>query len=250
MGLINKAATWLVKKGMGVPAFWFQRGIELGSQEVLSEPMKSSVWVQNAITKIAGPVASVPVCFFKPDSELGGGKGRRVKAFRTSTGIVRKAIEDQIDVPLMNRLLRSPLHGMGYADFVEASVGWFCMAGEWFWVPVDRPVPFPEARAAGGKVPEIIVARPDRMRAVIQNRELVAWEFRDGQQQERTIEATALVQEKRFNPYDRWRALSQYESAQVAAEGDWLAGKFARNLMANNGDTGPYIIAKNGIPTD
>ena len=250
MGLVNKAAKWLVKKGMGVPAFWFQRGIELGSQEVLSEPMKSSVWVQNAITKIAGPVASVPVCFFKPDSELAGVKGRRVKAFRTSTGIVRKAIEDQIDVPLMNRLLRSPLHGMGYADFVEASVGWFCMAGEWFWVPVDRPVPFPEARAAGGKVPEIIVARPDRMRAVIQNRELVAWEFRDGQQQERTIEPTALIQEKRFNPYDRWRGLSQYESAQVAAEGDWLAGKFARNLMANNGDTGPYIIAKNGIPTD
>ena len=126
MGLINKAAAWLAKKGMGVPAFWFQRGIELGSQEVLSEPYKSSVWVQSAIAKIAGPIASVEPCLYRPDRELAGTKGGRGlsgggRGGRGAFG--RKAMGDEIDVPTFQDFLREPMAGLGYSDFVEASVG-------------------------------------------------------------------------------------------------------------------------------
>jgi len=268
MGLINQAASWLVKKGMGVPAFWFQRGIELGSQEVLSEPYKHSVWVQSAIAKIAGPIASVAPCLYRPDTELAGVKSRKPKAegrrhnvgrkaFRTSRGVRRKAVEEEISVPVFEDFLREPMAGMGYADFVEASVGWLKLAGECFWLlPEQAQVPFPEVANQrtedGGRraAPTVIVARPDKMRHVVENGKLVAWEFKDGAGKAWSLGPEQLIHIKRYNPYDQWRGLSEYEGAKIAAEGDWLAGKFSRNLMANNGDTGPYIVAKNGVPTD
>lgn len=247
-------------KGMGVPAFWFQRGMELGSQEVMSEPYRTSVWVQSAIAKISGPISSVSPCLYEPDRELAGVKGRKEKAegrklkvFRTSRGVRRKAVGEEIAVPEFEDFLREPMEGMGYADFVEASVGWLKLAGELFWLlPDELRVPFPEIRkqTAGNAGLKVIVARPDKMRHVIQNGRLVGWEFKDGQGQAWTLDPEQVTHVKRYNPYDKWRGLSEYESAQVAAEGDWLAGKFSRNLMANNGDTGPYIVAKNGVPTD
>jgi len=247
---LGQAASYVLR-GQGVPAFWFARAIEIGSQEVLDRPYASSAWVQAAIAKIAGPVASVQPCFFPPDRELAGLKQPlpRSKRFHRSGRLVRRSLDEEISIPGMDAFLRSPIDGLGYSDFVEASIGWLKLAGETFWLIDDQAmVPFPAQRK--GPLPQIIVARPDRMKHIVENGELVGWQYRDGQNKPYNLQPDQVIQLKYWNPYDRWRGLSKYESALIAAEGDWLAGKFKRNLMANNGDTGPYIIAKNGIPTD
>lgn len=235
---LQKAVQWAVGKSMGVPAFWFARGIEMSTADNLYEPFRSSVWVQAAIGKVAGPVASVQPCFYKSAAT-----GVGMKRWRKKSGS-----SDEIDLPVMRAFLKSPMAGMGYADFIEATVGWLKLKGESFWILDDSAlVPFPEVRT---KVPQVIVARPDRMRHIVENGELKGWEYRDAKGMPHTLLPEQVIQNKRWNPYDQWRGLGEYESAQIATEGDWMAGKFIRNLMANNGDTGPYLIAKNGIPTN
>jgi hypothetical protein len=258
-----RAAAGIVMKGsgQGIPAFWFARAIETSSQETLDRPYANSAWVQAAIAKIAGPVASVGVDFYRAKAEMAGVKGQRAegrgqrtegrrRTYITGRGWVTRDTAAEIELPLMNDFMREPMEGLGYADFVEATIGWMKMAGEAFWlIPEDNQVPFPEARSRD-QGPKVIVARPDRMRHIVENSQLVGWQYRDGQSKMWNLLPEDLIHLKRWNPYDRWRGLGEYESSMIAAEGDWLAGKFKRNLMANNGDTGPYIIAKNGIPTD
>jgi len=247
----------MAQKGMGIPAYYFSHAIEYGSQEKLYDPYKNSVWVQAAIKKVAGPVASVQPCFYRPNQEVAGLKSRRIAAPMVRTGLgsvkriraYRTAKEQEIDVPGMQSFLRSPMAGLGYSDFVQASIGWNKLAGETFWILDDSAlvkVPYPEV---GRKLQQVIVARPDRMRHVIENGKLVGWEFRDSAHKAHTLLPEQVIQTKEWNPYNEWRGLGEYEAALIAAESDFMAGKFNRNLMANNGDTGPYIIAKNGVPT-
>jgi SPP1 gp7 family putative phage head morphogenesis protein len=134
---------------------------------------------------------------------------------------------------------------MTWSDFIEASVGWLRLAGEAFWIlPDDAMVPFPAARGGNRK---LIVARPDRMRHVVTGGELKGWVFTDGSGRQISLTPEQVIHLKQWNPYDQWRGLGQFEAAAMAAESDYLAGRFARNLMANNGDTGPYVVVKSGV---
>jgi len=261
--LVTKGVDSMGGGFQGVPAYWFARAIEVGGQETLFEPFKNSVWVQRAIKTVAGPVSSVPVMFFSARDEATGysTSGRaaqgpksrkmgRVEAWKRGRKNVQE--EEALDLPAVEAFLREPAMGLGYADFVEASVGWLKLRGETFWLLTDDlMVPFPEARKGpGGRPPQIIIARPDRMRHIIENGELTGWSFNDADGKTFALLPEQVIQIKYWNPYDKWRGLGEYEPAHIATEADWLAGKFARNLMSNNGDTGPYIVAKTGVPTD
>ena len=276
MGLINKAAKWLVRKGIdsmgggfqGLPAYWFARAIEGGGQESLSEPYKNSTWVQRAIKKVAGPVSSIQVAFLDCRGGEASGlkamangkapmaRGKKVKVW-TRKGMVKRSESDFVELPDVASWLEQPAKGLAWSDFVEASIGWLKLKGECFWLLSDEMMaPFPEARAgratgAGNKgFAQIIVARTDRMRHVVEGGELVGWVFTDGGGKVHHLTPDQVIQVKFWNPYDNGRGLAEYDAAAMASEGDWLAGKFSRNLMANNGDTGPYIVAKNGVPAD
>jgi hypothetical protein len=273
MGMIRRFAQWVVKSAGPTDAagYFYSTGGDLaGNPEKLTEPYRRSAWVRAAIDKISGPVASVAVDFYPCGSSYFGmpksegrnpkaerrpkSEGRRPKkkSYRTGRGVRALDQEQELELPVMMEFLRAPMQGLGYSDFVEATQGWLRMAGECFWLLPDdaRAVPFPDVAAGVGRTPQVIVARPDRMRHVVDGGELLGWEFTDGKGRRFLLLPSQVIQLKQWNPYDQWRGLGQFEAAALAAESDWLAGRFARNLMANNGDTGPYLIAKNGIPTD
>ena len=222
----------------GVPAFWFARAVEgNASSETLSMPYARSVWVQRAIKMVSGPVSGVDL-LFSPKGSRTVTKGMKG---------VRKDLDDYVEIPEMAAWLRRPMPGYTYNDFVEASIGWLKIA-ECFWLLDDSTlVPFPEARTT---YPPVIVARPDRMRHIVEDGKLVGWVYTPPGRKPISLLPEQVIQLKYWNPYDDFRGLGEYAPAHIAAEADWLAGKFSRNLMANNGDLGGIIIAKNGVPTD
>lgn len=244
--------TWLAKKAVSALGLAFIRGDDVTGRSQngsLSEPYRRSAWVRSAIEKIAGPVASVEVEFYgTPASRQDAKTPRRKERSRKRSGrAVRLDAEQEVENPVLMDFLREPMKGMTWSDFVEASVGWLRLAGEVFWIiPDDALVPFPGAAGGNRKV---IVARPDRMRHVVHAGVLEGWVFTDGSGRQITLTPEQVIQLKNWNPYNEWRGLGQFEAAAMAAESDFLAGRFARNLMANNGDTGPYVVVKSGAPS-
>lgn len=232
----------------GIPAFWFARSIDPGAMETLYTPYRDSAWVRRAIKNVAGPIASLDLVFSRPKADPAlrrhHGKGKRLW---TSRGIVRREPDSEIELPQIRQFLREPMRGLGYKDFVEASIGWYQMQ-ECFWLLGDRvKLPFPEAKQSPFE--PIIVARPDRMRPVIQGGEIASWEFTDWNGKVWPLENDQVVRLFGWNPYNPHRGLGDYASAAIAAESHWLGGKFKRQLTSDN-DTAPIISAKNGTPTD
>lgn len=219
-----RAAAGLILRGSMAP---FDRiPIEGGGSDArLREAYRNSVWVMRAVKHIAGPISAVPLGF-SLDKRSGD-----------------RAIED----PALAAWWQTPASGLSFVDFVEASVGWLKLAGECFWLMDDSWLqPFKDI---GGRS-RLIVARPDRMRHVVAGGELVGWEFTDAGGGRHVMLPQQVVHVKLWNPYDPWRGLSELEAAALAAECDWLAGRFQRDLMRNSGDRGPYLVAKNGLPND
>ena len=226
--------------GQGVPAFWFARAVEGGSgAETLSMPFATSVWVQRAIKIISGPIAGVDLLFSSAGAKTSS-KARKRKAVGSDDA-------GTLNLPEVSAWLRHPMRGFSWSDFVEASIGWLKMQ-ECFWVLDDSTlVPFPGART---EFPPVVIARPDRMRAVIAGGQLTGWVFTPPSGRAVALLPEQVIQLRYPNPYDDFRGLGEYPSAANAAEADWLAGKFSRNLMANNGDLGGIVIAKSGVPSD
>jgi len=218
------AVPMAVQKAGGVP-FPFDRVDMLSAnpREQLNQPYKHSVWVQRAIKKIAGPIAAVPFRVFDP------------------------ANERELDAPDLKAFLDQPVIRINRSDFIEAAVGWLKLKGEAFLIADDTwLLPFQEAVKRG----RLIMPRPDQMRQITEGGELIGWEYRDPKGGRHMLLPEQVWQIKYWNPYDPWRGMPEYDAARIAAEGDYYAGDFVRNVMANNGDQGPYIIAKNGIPSD
>lgn len=225
--------------GQGVPAFWFARAIEIGgNSENLYRPFADSVWVQAAIKQVSGPVSSVGVEITLPETAA---ISKRAKMRWKAPGA--KPVSDA----MLYDFLNEPSPGMGWEDFVQASIGFLKMS-ECFWVLDDSAnAPFPEARKA---MPKIKFARPDRMSPNIMGGVITGWRYTPINGTPETLDVDQVIRLMNWNPYDDYRGLGEYQSASIAAESDWLAGKFSRNLMANNGDLGGIIISKDGVPTD
>jgi phage portal protein BeeE len=220
-----KAAAEMIVRGSSFDRYFNQPGRSGASADALTQPFRNSVWVQRAIKKISGPIASVPFYFCDDAGE---------------------SIED----PALDAIWRDPALGMSRADFIEATVGWLKLEGEAFWIlPDEWRVPFPDVAGASlrGK---LIIARPDRMMAVMRGDALVAWTLTDARGQRHTLMPDELVHLKYWNPYDAIRGMSEYASANVAADADHATGVYNRNLMRAAGDQGVYVIAKGGMVSD
>jgi HK97 family phage portal protein len=173
-----------------------------------------------SIKKVAGPIASVPM-----EWELRG---------------------EDVELPELEAFWAEPAEGLGWSDFVEASVGWLKLAGEFFWVMDDTWL----APLARGQQPgRLIVARPDRMEPVRRAGQLVGWRYTDGDRRQHVLLPEQVIHGRGWNPYDDIRGLSEYSAARIAVESDYAAGLFARTLMQNNGDTGPFLVPKAGTPS-
>jgi len=233
----------------GLPAFWFARGVGHNSSENLYKPYAESAWVRSAIKKISQPIASCQVLFSRPTGVTVRRRGSRLRQLSTARGIVYRSDSELIDLPQISEWLKEPVADLTYQDFVEASVGWLKMA-ECFWVIMDagNRVPFPEVKL--NPYAPILIPQPDRMRPTIEDGEIVKWTMTRVGGQTVNLDPDQVVRLRGWNPYDEHRGLGDYRAVHVAAEADWLAGKFARNLMANNGDTSRIISVKGGNPDD
>jgi HK97 family phage portal protein len=215
-GVFRRSGTW---------ERMFRSGLDMtpGAETALASPMRDSVWVQRAIKYCSGPVSAVSLRFSQ-DKRRG---------------------EVALDDPAISAFWERPAVGLNRGDFIEATVGWLKLKGHAFWLMDDSWL-----TTFGTRNP-LIVARPDRMRPVLdaRTRDLVGWEYTRATGRRELLLPEQVVQPKLWNPEDDVLGLGEYESARVAVESDVAAGKFARDLMANNGDRGVYVIAKGAQPS-
>jgi SPP1 gp7 family putative phage head morphogenesis protein len=191
-----------------------------GPKISLQTPMKNSVWVMRAIKHVSGPIASVPLQF-------------QTKAGGRLTQLNDAELDD---------FWENPFENVSAEDGVEALVGWLKLKGECFLLLDDSWL-------AHGAKSRLIIARPDSMREIARSGVLLGWTFSDDGRSF-TLLPEQVAQAKFWNPYNKWRGLSEYAAASIAAESDYAAGAFAKSLAENNGDRGPYIVAKGGMPDD
>jgi hypothetical protein len=199
-----------------------------GGDADLKKPFANSVWVSSAIGFVAQPIQAVPLVFSRD---------------RRGGDVV---VDDARLTGFWERPAKTRGGLMARADLIEATVAWLCLRGEAFWVMDDSYL----SRSAA-KSP-LILARPQDMRAVLSGpgQELMGWEWTGASGRRVALIPQQVVHLKFFNPYDEVRGLAKWEAAKIAADSDYAAGVFARNLMANNGDRGPYVIGRDGNASD
>lgn len=192
----------------------------------LSQPYQKSAWVRSAIQFVAAPISMRPLL---------------VTADRRGGDVV---IEDAALTEFLERPARGPSGLMNRQDFLEATVGLLKLKGQSFWIMDDT------WDSPRGKKSPLILANPDAMHAVIDDDKLVGWTYTAGRGKRASFIPDQVIHLKFWNPYHDVLGLSEWESAMIAAESDYAAGTFAKNLAKNNGDRGPYVIGKGGVFTD
>lgn len=197
-----------------------------GTTGDLRNPYARSAWVRSAIGFVAGPISMRPLIFTRD---------------RRGGDVV---IEDAELTAFWETPGRSKGGIMSRQDFIEATVGLLKLKGQCFWI-MDETWFGPR-----GKKTPLILARHDSMHAMIEGGELIGWTYTDAASQRTALICEQVVHHKFWNPYHDWLGLSEWESAMIAAESDYAAGVFAKNLAKNNGDRGPYVIGKAGQFSD
>ena len=199
-----------------------------GNSGSINNPYAKSAWVHSAVRFVSNPISQVPVVF--TEDRRGGDV----------------VIEDPVLTAFWERPAMTRGGRMNRSDFVEATVGFLKLYGEAFWILDDSWV------ARGGSRSPLILARPQDMHEITggAGRELIGWTMTDGSGARHALIPNQVVQLKMWNPYDEIRGLSEWQAAMIAADADYAAGFFARNLARNNGDRGPYVIGKNGAASD
>lgn len=194
----------------------------------LAKPYARSAWVHAAIGHISKPISGLPLMI--TEDRRGG-----------DVVLEDPALTAFWERPAVNRGGR-----MSRTDFIMATAGWLLLRGEAFWILDDTWL------ARGASKSPIILARPTDMVEITGGggRELLGWSWMDGSGARHQLIPDQVLQLKCWNPYDDFRGLADWEAAAIAADADYAAGVFARNLSRNNGDRGPYVIGKNGQASD
>lgn len=198
-----------------------------GGPADLTQPYARSAWVRSAIQFVAAPIAMRPLNF---------------TADRRGGDVV---IDDAALTAFWEKPGRSNGGVLKRADFMEATVGWLKLKGQCFWVMDDSWL---DPRM--GTKSRLFLARPDDMTAICNGRELVGWAWLNAKGSRALLIPEQVAHIKFWNPYHEILGLAEWEGAMIAAESDFAAGTFARNLAKNNGDRGPYVIGKSGNFSD
>jgi phage portal protein BeeE len=224
---LHAAAALIFKSGAPFPFNKIMPYDAMGGERMY-RAFEQSTWVMRAIKKIAGPIAAVDLHFARD--------GQRFH-----------------DADL-EAYWETPGAGLSRSDLIEATVGWLKLEGEAFWLLDDSWLagmgPHGTGSCPATAATPLQMARPDRMRHVVNNGELEGWEYTDAAGRRALLLPEQVVQLKMWNPYSDFRGMAELKPCRDAAEADYLAGKFNLNLMRNNGDQGAYVIAKDGLPLD
>jgi phage portal protein BeeE len=218
----GRVGRWLLVKS-GNWQQLFDRGFTAddGSQTTLNKPYAQSPWIMRAVKSVSEPIAGVPLVFTIGETEY-----------------TDKTLAE---------FWKSPVIGLdSWSDCVDAWVGWLKLKGEAFIIADDTfflKVPGSEPTS------KLILARPDCMKELCVGGVLVGWEWTDGNGTRHRLLPEQVYQSKLWNPYNAYRGLGELEAAQVAAETDYLAGKYEGRLAANSGDQGMTVTTDGGQPS-
>lgn len=228
MSVWSRLSGWMRQRTPFAAAF--MRGDDVdaaaASRQML-RPYEQSAWVMRALNLIAGEIRMAPVKFYDGDVELDETK-----------------FLDWWTRPFIGQGGR----GIDLEDGAAVLSTWLGLEGEYFIILGDEWLVSPGR--LGTSLGKLLIARPDRMRHVVRGGELLGWVFTDAAGRQHELLPEQVIHQKLFNPYDDWRGLAPVKSVMMAAEGDYLAGLYVRNLMRNNGDQGVYVIGKSGVIDD
>jgi len=228
------AAAPVQKSGTGATSL-FARGLsEDGGTDrhPLKRPMQQSVWVMSSIQMVTEPILDVPLEF------------KMMKSDGTET---------VINDPALKSFWNKPAKNLNWEQFISALVGWHGLKGEWF-VLLDDTWLDPKIK----KKNPVVVAKPASMQPIIARQdgigiakgELAGWRYTDAGGNYYDLIPAQVIHHKEWNPDDPHRGLSRMEAARMAAEGDYLQGRFASNLARNNGDQGLVVVSQGNNPNE
>lgn len=219
------------KSGGGDHSFFKGGDLTSGGSAVnLTNPYAHSVWVSAAIKHVANPISAVPITFSQDV------RGSEVE-------LVNPVLKEFWENPGVSAW-GQPIN---QSDFKYATAAWHKLSGNAFWIMDDSWL--------DSKIKiksKLILARPDRMQPLYGagGRKLIGWRFTDGDGMSQNLIPEQVVHHRAFNPLDDILGLPEWLAVKIAAESDYSAGQFAKAIMDNNGDRGPFVIAKNGVPSD
>jgi Phage portal protein/Phage Mu protein F like protein len=198
-----------------------------------TQPYAQSAWVHFAVTQVAGEIANRPVCFYSGEQK-----------------ITDPAFLAWWQAPALGpKTLTGTQPRLGIKDVNRDLASWAKLEGEFFLCFDDTWVLAGLKRNPAALSP-FLIARPDRMRLIVQGGILQGYEYIDTAGVRTIFLPEQVIHWKAFNPYDDWRGLGDLQAAKVPAEGAFLTGVYIRELMRNNGDQGFIVIGKNGVADD
>src|SRR5213595_1988390 len=88
---------------------------------------------------------------------------------------------------------------------------------------------------------------PASMRHIIEDHELVGWQYNGGAGNQSPSPAQVFLPEEVWfeklpNPFDPWRGMPPLYVAETAAKTDFAAGAFMKGLIENNADLGVVVL--------
>lgn len=204
------------------------------SNDTMDDVYGLSVWVQRAVRFISGPISQVDLRFYSERA-----KGKR----KSEVEIHDRRLEEFWSRPAQGsgKSAKGRQQRLSRVDTVEATVGWMCMKGEFFWILDDTWL-----TNTSHKTP-FIIARPDAMSEILEHGNLIGWVFTDASGLRHTLITEQVVTSRFWNPENPHRGAAPARAAMMAAKADYAAGKFWKALAESNGDQGMTVIAPNGI---
>lgn len=223
-----------------------------GNGAKLSQPYMQSAWIYTAVSLIADNIANVPFRI----SNVGAGKGRRIRALRDSSdprhrSEVRRALgETLVDSGPVVDLFNAPHPTMNRTLFWELVASWDAQRGEFFIVPLDAADNPVDLKDRAPQVQRLITLPTEMFWHMVVGYDLQGWRYTGSPLMSpipsEILLPSEVIHSRNVNPYLFWRGLSPLFVANVAAQSDYAAGKFMQGLMMNNADTG--IILESDHP--
>jgi SPP1 gp7 family putative phage head morphogenesis protein len=223
---LTKIAHWISAKAASWRSMFARGDDDLGGGggSKLTRAYANSVWVRQAIQAVSGPIKKAEIRF---------------------TDLKGQPVKDDSQTAFWNKPAKSKGGLMSRTEFIDATVIWMNMSGQAFWVLDDSWLVSSMTKSP------IILARPCDMEPIKDHAdELKGWWFRDARGSRYLLTPQQVVRPRFSNPYDDIEGLAPWQAARIAAESDYAAGLFGKNVMESNGDRGVYVIAKSGVLDD
>lgn len=192
------------------------------SGTVFATPETQSVWVFRCLQLIAGQVAALELEWY------------------ALVGNDQAEVEDPELKAFWNAPAETVNGRLSRAQFIELTLNWINLHGQAYWLLDDSWL------TRSGKKSPVLIARPDRMTAMMQGDVLMGWQFTDGSGRGFNLLPEQVIRPRFMNPRDDAAGLAPMTAAWMAASTDHAAANFARNIARSNGDQGVFVIAKGG----